>query len=141
VGLSDHSGGIYAGLAASAIGIDMLEVHVAFHRTMFGPDVRASVTPEELSQLVAGVRFVESAKANPVDKDGLASELEPLRQLFFKSVVAATDLRAGTVIDQRHLAFKKPGTGIPAKEVDTLVGRTLARDVRRDELLREEHFG
>jgi len=56
VGLSDHSGTIYPGLAAAAIGADMLEVHVTFSREMFGPDVPSSVTTSELCQLVEGVR-------------------------------------------------------------------------------------
>ena len=50
VGLSDHSGKIYAGLGAAAIGIDILEVHVTLSREMFGPDVPASVTTDELRQ-------------------------------------------------------------------------------------------
>ena len=71
VGLSDHSGTIYAGLAASAMGIDVLEVHVTLSREMFGPDVSASVTTVELRQLVDGIRFIEKIKANPVDRTPL----------------------------------------------------------------------
>ena len=48
VGLSDHSGTIYPGIAAAAIGVDVVEVHVTMSRGMFGPDVPASVTMEEL---------------------------------------------------------------------------------------------
>lgn len=81
VGLSDHSGTIYAGLAAVALGCDILEVHVTFSRQSFGLDVDASITIEELCQLVEGVRFIEKAKT-PVDKDALAKELEPMRRLF-----------------------------------------------------------
>ena len=137
VGLSDHSGKIYAGLAASVLGIDMIEVHVAFHRTMFGPDVVASLTPEELGQLVDGVRFNEAMRMHPVDKDAVASELEPLRGLFFKSIVASSALPAGTVLQPEHLAFKKPGNGIPAERMDSLIGRTLSRDLAKDELLQQ----
>lgn len=138
VGLSDHSGTIYAGLAAAAIGIDMLEVHVTFHRKMFGPDVAASVTIEELKQLVEGVRFVEAMCANPVDKDAMAEEMAPLRRVFSKSVVVRTDLPAGTILQTEHLAGKKPGTGIPVERMSELVGRRLLRSVRANTLLAEE---
>ncbi len=138
IGLSDHSGTIYAGLAAATIGIDMLEVHVTLSREMFGPDVPASVTTEELRQLVEGVRFIEVTQANPVDKDVMAKEMEPLRQAFFKSVVASTDLSEGTILELHHLAIKKPGTGIPAEMLGSLVGRRLCRKIKKDEFIQEE---
>lgn len=138
VGLSDHSGTIYPGIAAAAIGCDVLEVHVTMSRGMFGPDVPASVTIEELRQLVDGVRFVERMRAHPVDKDAIAGDMAPLRAIFTKSIVARQPLAAGTVLDARHLTVKKPGTGIPAERLPDVVGRRLVRDLAGDEMLREE---
>jgi N-acetylneuraminate synthase len=138
VGLSDHSGTIYPGLAAAAIGCDLLEVHVTLSREMFGPDVPSSVTTAELKQMVQGIRFIERLRAHPVDKDAMAKELAPLRELFTKSVVARRDLPAGTVLERSQLTVKKPGTGIPASELMTLIGRRLARAVSTDQLLRRE---
>ncbi|MBI4538224.1 MAG: N-acetylneuraminate synthase family protein [Gemmatimonadetes bacterium] len=136
VGLSDHSGTIYPGLAAAALGIDVLEVHVTLSREMFGPDVSASVTTGELRQMVEGIRFIERMNANPVDKDVAAEELAAVRQIFTKSVVARTDLAAGTVLREEHMAVKKPGTGIPAARLPELIGRRLKRAVQADEPLR-----
>jgi N-acetylneuraminate synthase len=79
VGLSDHSGTIYASLAAVTLGANLLEVHVAFSRACFGPDVPASVTTSELAQLVSGVRFIEKALAHPLDKQKLAGEMGELK--------------------------------------------------------------
>lgn len=138
IGLSDHSGTIYPGLAAAALGIDALEVHVTLSREMFGPDVPASITTGELRQLVEGVRFIECMNENPVDKDVVAAELAPVREMFTKSVVARVDLPAGTVLAEEHLAVKKPGTGIPAARLRELVGRRLRRAVCADEVLRAE---
>jgi N-acetylneuraminate synthase len=132
VGLSDHSSKIYPSLAAATLGAEVLEVHVALSRHMFGPDTIASVTPGELAQLVEGVRFIERMRAAPIDKDRSARELEAMRGIFTKSVVAVGDLAAGTVLDARLLAAKKPGTGIPAKELKSLLGRRLKRAVRHD---------
>jgi N,N'-diacetyllegionaminate synthase len=137
VGLSDHSGSIYASLAAVTLGANLIEVHVTLSRAMFGPDVAASVTVEELRHLCEGIRFIERALANPVDKDVLAGEFKPLRRVFMKSVVVRADLPAGTVLSREHLAAKKPGTGIPANKLPELVGRRLRRSVRADELLNE----
>jgi N-acetylneuraminate synthase len=138
VGLSDHSGTIYASLAAAAIGVEMLEVHVTLTREMFGPDVPASVTTDELRQLIEGVRFIETMRAHPVDKDQIAKEIHPLRQAFFKSIVARVDLPQGTIIERQHLSIKKPGTGIPVEKLESVVGRRLRRDIQQDQLIREE---
>jgi N-acetylneuraminate synthase len=81
VGLSDHSGTIYAGLAAVALGCDVLEVHVKLSEYDQGFDASSSITIPKLRELVEGVRFIEKAK-QPVDKDALAKELEPMRRLF-----------------------------------------------------------
>jgi N-acetylneuraminate synthase len=137
VGLSDHSGTIYPGLAAVTLGIEVLEVHVTLSREMFGPDVPASVTTSELRQLVEGIRFIEKMKASPVDKDMMATEMAPLRNLFTKSVVARMELPAGTILQEQHLTAKKPGIGIPATRLPELIGRTLRYPVKADHLFRE----
>jgi N-acetylneuraminate synthase len=136
VGLSDHSGTIYPGIAAATIGVDIVEVHVTMSRGMFGPDVPASLTIEELRQLVDGIRFVERMRAHPVDKDSIARDMAPLRAIFTKSLVAKGPLAAGTVLTEAHLAMKKPGTGIPAERLPELIGRVLRRSLEADEQLR-----
>jgi N-acetylneuraminate synthase len=135
VGLSDHSATIYPGLAAAAQGIQVLEVHVALSREMFGPDVVASLTTGELKQLVEGVRYIETMRARPVDKSRVPESVAPLRDLFRKSVVASCDLPAGTLLQRQHLAVKKPGTGIAPEELDSLLGHRLRRSLQRDDLV------
>ena len=138
VGLSDHSGTIYPSLAAVTLGATIIEVHVTMSRQMFGPDVSASVTTAELKQLVEGTRCIEKMVANPVDKDVIARELAPMRQLFMKSIVARMDLRAGTVLQAEFLTVKKPGTGLPPDRLQDLVGLRLRRDIKANDALREE---
>ena len=135
VGLSDHSATIYPGLAGVALGMDVLEVHVALSRQMFGPDVVASVTTQELATLVDGVRYIERMRANPVDKDASAAETAPLRRLFTRSLVAASPLPAGTVLRGEHLAIKKPGTGLSPDRLSEVIGRRLSRSVETDQVL------
>ena len=137
VGLSDHSGTIYPALAAVTLGATVIEVHVTLSREMFGPDVPSSVTTAELRQLVDGVRFIELMHRHPVDKDAMSNELASMRQTFTKSVVAATDLPAGTVLTAEHLAAKKPGFGIPPERIPDLLGHRIRRPLRADEMLRE----
>lgn len=137
VGLSDHSGTIYPGLAATTLGLEVLEVHVTLSREMFGPDVIASVTTAEFRQLVEGIRFIEQMKAHPVDKDAFSEESAPLRKMFMKSLFAEVDLPAGTILQREHLAIKKPGTGIPAARLTEVIGCRLNRNLKIDEMVRE----
>lgn len=138
VGLSDHSGKIFPSLASTSIGANLLEVHVAFSRDTFGPDVSSSVTIEEMKLLVEGVRYIEIMRSEPVDKDYLAQDLEPMRQLFTKSIAAACKLKAGEIIKRSDLTVKKPGTGIPAEKLDEMVGCCLARDVEVNQIIIEK---
>jgi N,N'-diacetyllegionaminate synthase len=139
VGLSDHSGTIFPTLAAlAAHKAQLIEVHLTLSRDMFGPDVVASVTPAELKQLVNGVRFIENMAANPVQKNTIDPRTAPMRQIFFKSIVPLSDLRAGTKLTRDMLGLKKPGTGIPAAQLDKVVGRALKRAVIKDVPLQQD---
>lgn len=80
IGLSDHSGTIWPTILAAEWRAAMAEVHVCWHRDCFGPDVSASITIDELKQLVEGVRFIERMK--PVDKDEQAKSMKDMRRLF-----------------------------------------------------------
>jgi N,N'-diacetyllegionaminate synthase len=140
VGLSDHSGTIFAGLAAVTLGANILEVHVVFSRECFGPDTSSSVTTQELKQLVEGIRFIETAQRAPVDKDEIAESLADLRVLFGRSLVAARDLPAGTRLTAGDVALKKPGTGMSAAQLDQVVGRRLVRALKPDTLFTEDDF-
>lgn len=138
VGLSDHSGAIYAGLAAAALGADLLEVHVTLSRECFGPDIPASVTTSELADLVRGIDFICRALASPVDKDAMARDLSDLRRIFGKSIVAGRDMPAGHLLTAADLAFKKPGTGLAPEKLDAVVSRRLRRNIAADQILSED---
>lgn len=138
VGLSDHSATIYAGLAAFALGATVVEVHVTLSARMFGPDVVASLTVEQLGQLVEGGQFIRSSLDAPIDKDAEAATRADLRALFTKSLVARRPLPAGHVLTPEDLTAKKPGTGIPPERLDELVGRVLPHPVGADDLIPAE---
>lgn len=140
VGLSDHSGTIFPALAAATLGAAALEVHVTPSRESPGPDVPASLTFEELAQLVTGVRFIGRMLENPVEKDAAAERLQPMRDLFTRSLVARRSLAAGTLLAAGDLIAKKPGTGMPPSALGSVLGRRLAKPLQADDLLAEGHL-
>ena len=85
-----------------------------------------------------GQAFIETMLDNPIDKDHMADEMAPLRDLFTKSIVIRTDLSAGTVLKSEHFTVKKPGTGIPAARLPEIVGRRLRTNVKANTRLTED---
>ncbi len=138
VGLSDHSGTLWPAIAAAMLGANIYETHVTFDRAMFGPDVPASLTLEELAMAVSGIRFVEKMLANPVDKDATAASYVDLRSMFSQGFVAAHDLPAGSLIGPDSLSTRKPLRGIPASQYDAVLGTTIARGRRRGHAARRD---
>lgn len=136
-GLSDHSGRIWPGLAAAAMGAAMVEAHVAFDRRMFGPDAKASLTVDEFASLVEGVRFIEAALPGAPGKT-LSDDLVQLRTIFGRSIAVRRDLAPGHAITLEDLECKKPaGAGIDARDVDRVIGRRTAKALAKWQFLRE----
>lgn len=140
VGLSDHSGGIYAGLAAVTLGASLLEMHVTMSREMFGPDVVASITTDELSKMVEGVRFIEEALANPIDKDIESAKFYEYRDIFMKSLFFNQDLIKGTIVAENQLIAKKPGNGVRVENINEVIGKVLKRNVKKGDMLKMEYL-
>jgi N,N'-diacetyllegionaminate synthase len=137
VGLSDHTLGPYACFAAVALGAEVVEKHFTLSRDLYGPDAALALEPDELEDLVEGVREIEAMLASPVDKDDLEPFAE-MKLVFEKSVVSSQEIPAGAEISRDMVAAKKPGTGIPAKRLPEIVGRRTAVAIPVDTVLTEE---
>lgn len=131
VGLSDHSGEIYAGLAAFTLGASCVEVHVTFSKSMFGPDTPSSLTPGQLQDLKKGATWICKARENPVDKDAIQSEFMELRNIFTKSFVARVNIPSGKTIEIDDIALKKPCIGIPASDADKVIGKRVNQNIKK----------
>jgi N-acetylneuraminate synthase len=137
-GLSDHSGSVYAGIAAAALGASVVEAHVTFDKRMFGPDAAASLTVDEFGRLVEGIRFVERARSGDAGKT-LDPELEQLRGMFGRSIAVNRDLPAGHVLQFGDLESKKPaGKGLPANDLAGVLGCKLKHAKSRWDFLQED---
>lgn len=139
VGLSSHLPATGPLLAAYALGASIIETHVTFDRSMFGPDTKSSLTFTELKSLVAELELVAEINRQPLDKDRMADQLSETRAKFRKSVVAARELKKGAVLSLTDLAYKKPGDGLPVAQHAQLLGKTLLRDLQRDDVILPEH--
>ena len=127
IGFSDHSATIYPGIAAVTLGAEILEFHVVFDKEMFGPDSTSSLTISETMELVKGVRFIEKALLNPVDKQD-NSAFKDLKQIFEKSLAVNKDLPEGHTLSIADLESKKPANmGIDASDYSSVIGKKLTK--------------
>lgn len=129
VGFSDHTLGIAVPIAAVCLGACVIEKHFTLSKQMYGPDARFSATPEEMKALVDNIRAVERALGNKIDKDVKAATLSQMKITFEKSIVAACDIPAGTVLEEKHLAYKKPGDGMSARMFREVLGKKTMNNI------------
>lgn len=123
VGLSDHTQGLTASIAGVALGATVIEKHFTLDKEMVGPDHKASLDPQELTNLVRAVREVEECLGSPFKtvSDGERKNREVAR----KSLHLTQDLPAGTTLTDSHLKALRPGDGVSPMHWPQVVGRTL----------------
>ncbi len=135
VGLSDHSLGIAVPIAASALGAAFVEKHYTLDRTLPGPDHSFALEPDELTAMVSGIREAQAALGDGRKDGPNPEEREEMYGLARRSLIAARDLPAGTVLEAGMVTTKRPGFGIAPKHLDLVLGRALKIDVEEDEIL------
>ena len=136
VGYSGHDPGLAISLAAVALGANVLERHLTLDRSLRGPDHSSSLTPEDLASQVSAVREVETSLGVPHRWLTRGEILN--RRALGKSLVARVDIPEGTVVTAAMVTSKSPGMGLSPQLVDQLLGRRLARTIRRDDPFSED---
>lgn len=138
IGFSDHSAKVATGIAAVALGAEILEFHVVFHRDIFGPDAIASLTIEETKLLVESVHEIQLSMDNPIDKNN-NNQFKELKSIFEKSLAVNKDLPINHVITFDDLESKKPkGFGISATDFRKVIGKKLNKQKSQWDFLNEE---
>lgn len=138
IGFSDHSHGVEMAVAATALGAALIEKHLTLDSKKIGMDNQMATEPEEMAQMVRCCLNTQIALGNKerVVREAEQAQMEKMR----RSIILTKDLEAGHVLSVDDLDAKRPGTGIPADELDNLVGKKLVRDVKADFLLEREDY-
>lgn len=138
VGFSDHSQGNYVAFAAVTLGACAVEKHFTVSRKWPGPDQQSSIEPEELADLVKGIRAIEEGlKGSKMLTEG---EKE-LQKLFRESVISLKPIPSGVAITKDMVWVKRPGNGIPASELKKVIGKKTKRDIDVNQLLSWDDLG
>ncbi len=133
VGFSDHTLGNEAALAAVARGAKIIEKHFTIDKNLPGPDHKASATPEEFKLLVQSIRKIEKSLGS-AEKIPTATEKD-IAKIARKSIIAAKDIPAGTLIAAEMLFIKRPGTGLLPRQLKEVIGRKAKKNLLADTLL------
>ena len=133
VGFSDHTLGIGVPLTAVVLGASLVEKHFTLSKLMYGSDAKNSTEPGEFKHMVDNIRAAELAISSKIDKNEIVKELGEMKFVFEKSIVSARELKAGHVISEEDLAYKKPGDGIPAKDYKNVIGKKVIKNIAANE--------
>lgn len=136
VGLSDHTLGFESAIAATALGAEFIEKHITLDRNMKGPDHKASMPKQEFKHYVQYIRNTEKLLGDGIKKPTKKETI--IMNQTRRSILAAKDLKKGTIIERDMMVYKRPGYGISPELSYILVGRELKRDLKKDELLKWE---
>lgn len=137
IGLSDHSGTIYPSLLSLHYGLSIIEVHLTFHRDIFGPDTSSSLNEKQFKALKDGIEFYELSKKNIIIK---ATKTAQMKKTFGRSCFLKSPLRVGEILEKSNLIMKKPAVGISYLDVMRCIGRRAIRDIDTNTPLLVELF-
>ena len=127
-GLSDHTIGTTASVAAVALGACVIEKHFTLSRADKGPDSEFSIEPEELKRLCKDTHDAWLALGQVGYQRQSAEEGS---KAFRRSVYFVRDLPAGAVVGAEDIRRIRPGMGLPPKYFDALIGKRLKSSVTR----------
>ncbi len=133
VGYSDHTTEMVTGAMAVAAGACLIEKHITYDTAAAGPDHAASMNPKQFMEYVGLVRKAE-LMVGVEDKQLQSCEFD-VRTWSRQSVCTKSELQQGITIQESDVTVKRPGTGIPAKEIGSVIGKRMTRTVGGDYIL------
>jgi N,N'-diacetyllegionaminate synthase len=139
VGYSDHTLGIEVPIAAVAMGANVIEKHFTLDRNLNGPDHKASLEPNELKEMVNSIRNIEKAISGNGIKEPSKSEKKNIH-IARKSIHSSRHLKSGTVITESDIISLRPGDGICSMQWQTILGKTLNKDIEKFSKLSFDNF-
>jgi pseudaminic acid synthase len=128
IGLSDHTMGVGAPVASVALGATVIEKHFTLCRADGGVDSAFSLEPAELTQLMVETRRAWQALGK-VNYEPTAAELKSI--CFRRTLYIVEDIAAGTLLTERNVRAIRPGLGMHTKHLETVLGKTVKRAVKK----------
>lgn len=135
IGHSDHSPDIYTCIASVIHKPAIIEKHVILDKKIKGPDQSVSIDFNDLKNLCDGIRKVELASDFNKSIHGREKQI---REWAYRSVVTIKSIKKGEKFSKENIWTKRPGTGIPSKEIYNIIGKEAKNDIKNNILLKWE---
>lgn len=138
IGYSNHIDNIFAPVLAVTLGASVVEVHFTLDRKLKRQDYQVAFEPEELKTMIKQIRMIPILKGS-----GVKSISEPekkWRRNGRKSLISARSMKTGEIIQRKDIKIMRPGTGFHVRDLNLLVGRTLKKDIRENEIIPFDAF-
>jgi pseudaminic acid synthase len=137
-GLSDHTIGIAAPIAAVALGASIIEKHLTLSRSDKGPDSAFSLEPSEFKSMVTAVREAQKAIGRICYT---FSEKEAASRVFRRSLFVVRDMNAGDEFTEKTVRSIRPGYGLHPRYFNTILGRRSSCLIEKGTPLDWKHVG
>ncbi len=133
VGYSDHTEGTLASLVAVSLGANVIEKHFTLDRSMTGPDHKASLEPDQLTELIRSIKEVERMMGDG-EKRIMPSEMKNAL-IARKSIVAAESINKGEIFTENNLTFKRPASGKSPSSYWDLLDQKAKKNYSKDDFI------
>ncbi len=133
IGLSDHTIGISAPVAAIAMGASIIEKHITIDRRMKGTDQAGSLGPDGVNRMIRDIRITEMAIGVEdifIEPDVMSSKIK-----LERSIAAIRDLQAGDIISEKDIHLLSPGDGYKWSQRMDIIGKKVRIAVPKNEII------
>lgn len=131
VGFIDHTSLEWTACLAVSAGADVITKHLAISRETKGPDWKICLEPREMLTCIENVRAIVPSLKNIEKEMAPGEDLD--RSIMRRSIVAAQDLPADTILKRENIVFRRPGTGLSPQRYEELIGRRLKCELNKDD--------
>ena len=126
IGLSDHSISPTAAIAATALGVRLIEKHVTLDRNLGGPDAEFSLEPNELRELVDLTQSTHKAVFGTGQHE---KKIEEKFKIFRRSIYLVKNIRKGETLTADHIQSVRPSLGLAPKDLERVIGKNAKYDI------------
>jgi N-acetylneuraminate synthase/N,N'-diacetyllegionaminate synthase len=136
IGFSDHTLGNIASVMAVTLGAVVIEKHFTIDKSLPGPDHKASLEPNELFSFVNQIRDVEVILGDYEKKPTIQEQgiLDNVR----KSITASQDIKKGSIINEKMILIRRPGTGLSPDNLYKIIGKKAKKNMKKDHIFQTE---
>ena len=137
IGHSDHTNTISTSIAAAVMGAKLIEKHVFLDGKNFGPDRDVSIDFNQLKELVESIRVIEKASGS---KKKVYTKERIIQKWARRSLYAKKNIEKGEKFTKKNIWSIRPGTGIPSKYFDTVIGKKNFSSIKKGSLLNKKNI-